>query len=331
MIIHPDLRALRSDDAPQRHAQQTLHRAMAAWRARPDVEELTRDMARFAEGETLAGCPALAALFSASNSAGQRFVSGLIGHSARALGDAPLGHVPMRHFVDGCTSTLLLSRSGQVTLSLVALDGGELMSRPAPRSVSLGPHETWELILAGSARAELITCEPTGPRSAKLSRQAQALAPGTLLKRDGQRDARLLRSVAGTLVSLRLQRRRADAGPTREYNLADGALVHQAAGNPRDSRLELALALLGRMGRKDAAPLIAALAQSDASAALRWQALRECLALDTATGFAALGAVAAAAGDALAGPAGALRAQLLEAHPQLQILDRTQEFSSCPT
>ncbi len=336
MNIHPDLRALRSDDAPQRHAQQALHRAMAAWRARPEFAALVDDLARLATGEPLDRCPALAALFADGGSGGQSLVSGFISHSAQALGDAPLAHVPMRHFTDGCTSTLLLARSGQVTLTLIALDGNELRNRPAPQNISFGPNETWELVLAGRAVADLIACEPSGPRSARLDRRALALAPGTVLQRDGQREARLVRSIEGTLVSLRLQRRRANAGPTREYNLESGALVHQAAGNPRDSRLELMLALLGRMQRKDAAPLMAALAQGDASAALRWQALRECLALDTQTGFTALSAIAGATGDALAGPAGALRAQLVEAHPQLQDLAQLQdlvqlqELATCP-
>ena len=324
MIIHPELRALRGDDAPQRHAQQSLHRAMAAWRSRPEVEAMVSDMAHLAAGAPVEHCPALAALFAADGAAGQSLVAEFVGQSAKALGDAPLAHVPMRHFTDGCTSTLLLARSGPVTLSLIALDGIELMSRPEPRCMSFGPNDTWELILAGSAQAELVSCVPSGTRSASLSRRAIALRPGSVVQRNGEHEARLVRSIAGTLVSLRLQRRRAGAGPIREYNLADGALVHQAAGDPRDSRIEMMLALLGRMQRQDAAPLMAELAQSDASAALRWQALRECLALDTRTGFEALCAIARAPGDALAGPAGALRAQLIEAHPQLQ------ELAQCP-
>jgi hypothetical protein len=69
---------------------------------------------------------------------------------------------------------------------------------------------------------------------------------------------------------------------------------------------------------------MAELACGEASAALRWQALRECLALDTQTGFTALAVIAARTEDALSGPAGALRAQLIEAHPQLQ------EVEPCP-
>ncbi len=115
-----------------------------------------------------------------------------------------------------------------------------------------------------------------------------------------------------------------NAGPTREFGLADAKLVHQAAGNVRDSRVEMVMALLGRMGRADAAPLLADIAREPGSAALRWQALRECLALETLTGFTALSAIARSPGDELAPAAGALRAQLVEAHPQLK------EIEACP-
>ena len=143
----------------------------------------------------------------------------------------------------------------------------------------------------------------------------------------------LLRRIAGSLVSLKLQRRAAGCGETREYDLADGTLVHQAAGTARDSRLELAATLLGRMGRSDAAPALADLATEPGSASLRWQALRECLGLDTATGFAALCRIAADAADPLAAPAGALRARLVEQHPQLATLQSVRTgpgASPCP-
>jgi hypothetical protein len=135
----------------------------------------------------------------------------------------------------------------------------------------------------------------------------------------------LLRDVEGCLVTLRLQRRLRNAGPTREFRLTDGELVHQAAGNVRDSRIEVMMALAGRMGRKDAAPLLAEIVREEGSAALRWQALRECLALDTRVGFTTLCAIARSPSDELAPPAGALRSQLIEAHPQLADLEPCHE------
>ena len=133
----------------------------------------------------------------------------------------------------------------------------------------------------------------------------------------GQSEVQLVSQVPATLAMLKLQRRVCAGAVTREYALADGRLVHQAASSPRESRLELTAALLGRMGRSDAAPLLAAMAEEHGSESLRWQALRECLTLNTAAGFATLSRIARQADDPLAAPAGALRAQLLESYPQL--------------
>ncbi len=324
MDIHPELRALRGDDSPQRDAQEALHQAMAGWRGKPEVAALIDSLTAFANGAALADCPELAALFEAGNGAAPALAADFTAATAEALAAAPLGHVPLRHFTDGVSSTLLLIRTGNVTLSLVAIDGLGLHGKPEPATARFGPNQTWEHVLTGRADAELVECQPSGPRQAELHRKAVSIEPGTVAFRDGEHEARLLHHIDGALVSLRLQRRWEGAGPTREYDLATGALLRQTAGNPRDSRIELMLALLGRMGRKDAAPLMAELARDEGSTALRWQALRECLALDTLAGFQTLCAVAAAPGDALAGPAGALRAQLVEAHPQLQ------EFAPCP-
>ena len=320
MIVHPELRTLRSDDAPQRDAQERLYQAVGEWRRQPQVAELLAELSAYAEGRRLADCPALAALFDESNGTALELARIFARAAAEALAAAPLGYLPLRHFSDGVISTLLLGHAGAVTLSLVAVDGAGLAARPRPTAVDFRPSEVAERVLAGSASAELIVRRPSGDRNAELARRPIQLAPGRAVRRDGSDTALLLGKVAGCLVTLRLQRRRADGGPTREYALADGSLLHQAASNPRDSRLELMMALLGRMGRGDAAPPIAALAREGGSTALRWQALRECLALDTLAGFQTLTAIAASPGDPLAATAGALRAHLVETYPQLELV-----------
>lgn len=317
MQLHPMLRALRSDDTPQRQAQDRLIRATARWREGPVGGVLEAELACFAQGGLFDDFPLLSGLFTARDDTASLLVSDLVQMLAGDLAAAELGHVPMRHFTDGVVSTLLVGRSGGVTLTLVAIDGAGLSRRPAPVSASFAECEAWEHVLAGSGKAERITATPIGPQQVQLEREAIMLAPGTVMKRRSGREALQVSGIAACLVSLRLQRRASQAALTREYRLADGILLHQAAGSPRDSRLELTAALLGRMGRSDAAPYLAAMAREQGSAALRWHALRECLGLDTALGFETLSAVAAIADDPLAAAAGALRAQLIEAHPQL--------------
>lgn len=321
MILHPELRALRRDDSPQRHAQEALIRAMAQWRGEPGVAAALGELQTLDAGCALDDCPALSRLFAQDSRAAAQLTDRFVSAMVAQLSASPLGHIPLRHFTDGTFSTLLLARSGCVTLSLTALDGEGLARRPAPRTVDFGASEVWERVLAGSGRGESVVLREERDGTADWQVRAVDLRPGTVVHRIARREALLVREVSGALVVLRLQRRANNAAPTREYRLSDGKLVHQAAGDPRDSRIELAMALLGRMNRQDAAPHMARIAREPRSTALRWQALRECLALDARAGFEVLTAIADDGGDPLAVPASAMRAQLLAQHPQLAGLE----------
>jgi hypothetical protein len=70
------------------------------------------------------------------------------------------------------------------------------------------------------------------------------------LSRDSGRQSRLIRFVSKPLVILRLQRRGGSGDLTREYDLSDGRFLAQAAASPRETRLELVAALLGRSGQQ---------------------------------------------------------------------------------
>lgn len=317
MNIHPVLRALGADPALLRNSLETMRRSAARWRERDEVAGVLAQMEGFAAGLAIEECPALAALFRQGDCAARELALGFVAETAAALANASLGYVGAPHFADGVLSTLLLARSGNVTLSLVAVDGAGLSEMPAPVTVDFSDCEIWSHVLSGTARAEQVERIGCDGNGAAFDRRMLRLGPGTVFNRDARRFALLVHEVEGSLVSLRLQRRRAAATPTREYALADGTMVHQAAGNARDSRSELMMALLGRMERADAAPLLAELAREAGAAALRWQALRECLALDTLTGFRTLSAVADTVDDELAAPARALRARLVKTHPRL--------------
>lgn len=316
MIVRPEIAALRDSDVPQRQAQDALHAAAAAWREHPASNAVLTDFERFADGAALSDCPMLGALFAPGSSASATFTGNFIRHFAAALAAHPLAHMPQRHFHDALSSTLALARKGPATLTLLAIDGGELASRPAAQNASFWPGEAWEAFIAGMATAQLVArSDNSGPPS----RSTVALAPGVAIARDAAREAFIVQPFGGILVSLRLQRRNTtDAGAeAEEVSLASGAVVHRSAGRPRDSRLELMMATLGQMGRNEAAPHCAAIALSPASAALRWQALRECLALDTAMGIAVLREIGESAADPLRDPAKALYRQLLAQYPQL--------------
>ena len=325
MYLRAELAALEVDDAPQRRAQDRTYREFAAWRAQAESAAWGEALARFGAGADLAQCHALAALFGSDPDPAAALVAGVTAAGVAALTAEPLSHIPLRHGGDAARATLLLGQSGDAALSLVARGGPALAAAPAPTSATFAPARHWLRVIAGSARVTRLTFGADGaiePRPLTLGRVT--LIPGDVLARDALSEALHFSGISGTLVTLDLNRRDRRADVAREVALADGAPLRQSACDPRDSRHELMAALLGQMARSDAAPALAALARTDAPAPLRWQVLREALALDTRAGFAALSAVANRPGDPLARAAHDLRAQLQAAHPQLR------ELAVCP-
>ena len=325
MSIHPDLLALRSNDAPQRHDQIAVSAAVQAWRKRAQFARLEREVERFADGEPLAALPVVSQLFKPGCEAAGRLVNALIAPLVTALHGHPLGELPLRHYVDDRSALLVLSQSGGAALTVQVIEPTGTAPQPGAKTVTFTPGMAHERILAGAGEADLVSLTAQMPGRADLKIEQCRLAAGDCLSRDSGRQSRLLRTVTKPLVILRLQRRGGSGELTREYDLTDGRFLAQAAASPRETRLELVAALLGRMGRSDAAPLLAAMAEEEAAQSLRWQALKECLGLDTASGFAALCRIAGREGDLLAAPAGALRAQLVETYPQLKGIAACQE------
>lgn len=329
MLIRPAIAALRSNKAAQRREFAPQSQAIARWHQSPEIQRVGAQLGQFAAGAALRDLPQLARLFTHGDGLAGELVGRLVSDLLDCLEREPLDLVTLRHFSDDLTSSIMLARRGSATLTLQVVNGPGLARRPAPVSAPFMPGETYDHVLAGCAEVELVTLTSERPGGAVLESTALLLEQGMIQHRSGAFETVILRRIPASMVTLKLQRRFAGGGVTREYLLADGALVHQAAGSPRDSRLELTAALLGRMGRKDAAPLLAAMAEERGGDSLRWQSLRECLALDTGAGFAVLGKIAASALDPLAAPAGALRAQLIEAYPQLRAL--AEEDLPCPS
>lgn len=324
MIVSPVLQKLRRCDRPQRQAQAAVRDAMAAWRSHPDVAPVLQALEDFRDNRPLRCAPALAKLFESPMERARAFADGFVTALCAPLLGHPLGHVPARHYCDDALATLMITRSGAVTLSLVAVDGAALAQRAAPQTADFSPSESWERVLAGRGEGELVCKARTGPAST-LSRQPLALRPGTYIYRDATQRTLLVHSVRETVITLRLQRARpAGRKMAEEYRLSDGALVHRAAGSARESRSMMLMELAGRMGQAGAVPHLDRIARSRGGDAARWLAIRECLALDTAHGFALLTDIAGNPEDPLSAVAGSLRAQLIEAHPTLA------EVAQCP-
>ena len=321
MPSDPLIAALRSDPAPQRRAQAAMIEVCREWHEDRQVAPVLAELKRFGSGAAIDACPELLRIFTEPDAA-ERFVCGFSAHFSRALRETPLGHLSLRHGFDGTCSTLLLSRAGRAHLVLAAREPG----RQNPRAVTFSDALRYEAITAGEARAVIVRrCEEAGS-DARLYEEKIALGTGARLALDCRAEALLVERVERRLVTLRLHRQAGDPLPSTEHDRATGRLVLQSCGDLSISRRETMVTLLGRMDRAEAAPVLAEMALEPGDASLRWQALRECLALDTAHGFVALCTLACDAADPLAGDAGALRAQLIETHPQLAALEEPR----CP-
>lgn len=311
---------LRSDRAPQRHAQTAMKAAIEAWRAEQGVAAMLADFVKFGDGAALEACPALDAVFTRAGAADD-LAALLTGHFCRAIAAHPLGHPPFRHAFSDGSSTMLLGKAGRAQLVLQAREPGTYTDT----AVTFADLLRYDAVLAGQAQARIVRIH--GPEKlVGMTEESIALQAGVRLGFDCNRETLMTEVVEKRLVTLRLLQSAKHPAPSREYARQTGRLLHQAAGSLASSRREMMAALLGRMGRVEAAPVLADMALTEAEQSLRWQALRECLALDAAAGFAVLCTIARNQADPLSHPAGALRGQLLETYPELASL----EVDKCP-
>ena len=322
MRIDPALRALRTNPAPQRAAQSSLEDAKADWRNDSRNAAIFEDFRRYGAGVDLAECAALRRLFVEPEKSA-RVVSGLVSKLLPEIFAHPLGQVPFRHQYSGGMAIMQLAAAGEAAISLVMCERRANAARP--QTVCFTDSERHEIALAGAGTLQIVRRAQAADDQARLSCRPLAIGEGQSLSLSGMFDTKFIEFVEDRLVILRLSRTAAAPQASLEFRLSDGKLVHRASGNKGDSQHEMMLSLLGRMGREDAAPVMAEMTR-EGSDHVRWQALRECLSLDTARGFAALSALARDAQDPLASDAGALRAQLIGAHPQLAICEK----SLCP-
>lgn len=315
MRIDPILAQLRRDPAPQLAAQTALEAARDEWRKTPAIAALLGELDRYGAGASIGDCPGLECALTELDEA-RALVEPLVARLLAALVAHPLGHSPLRHQYAQGLAVVQLAQSGRAALSLVCYE-----ARPpgatAAATVCFAGGERRELCLAGAAEARFFEVLREEPGRADLDCESRRLAAGDALVFAGARHTKIVDRPLRRLVLLRLSRTELAPPPAQEYRIADGVLVHRASGDRAESRDEMAAAVLGAMGRADAAPVLAGIAQGGASDHLRWQAIRQALALDAGAGFAALSLIARDPADALAAPAGALRASLVERHPAL--------------
>ena len=311
MQIDPRIQALCGNPSAQRRAQARVEAAREGWLTSAPVTAALAELSAYGSGESFDEDGCLAAALSSLDKA-RNLVEPLVAAMAVALREEPLAHVPFRHQKNGGTSIMQLANRGRAALVLLTYDES---CGQASETATFSDVERREIVLGGAADLLVARVVREWPDRAAMDLQPRRIEAGDALALTSLQ-ARLQQRVHGRMTVLRVARTPVSPGASRVFRLDDGRLVHRASGERRESQREMAMALLGRMGRADAAPALARQARAG-SEHIRWQALRECLALDTAIGFTELVRMAGDPADPLASAAQALHAQLIETYPQL--------------
>ena len=322
MRIDDHIAALRDDPVSQRLAQQQLDQAKADWLGQPQVAGLADELEQYSRGQSLAQLHGLQEVMT-SHEAASAMVENWQAHFVQAVRENPLGHVPLKHNYAAGFATLRLFEAGPVTLSLVTYE--QVDRQVQPQVAAFSEREQYEIVIAGRAQGLLYTRPDEDGLAAGVDVASQRLRSGSTIALESDRCSRQITDVRGRLLLLQLGRAAAEPGPVKEIRISDGMIVHQSSGTKRESQISMAMAVLTELGREDAAPACASLAQSGPDY-LRWDALRHTLALDPVRGFCLLGPMANDSDDELAQPARELRDQLAAAHPQLLQMEADQ----CP-
>ncbi|NVE94537.1 hypothetical protein [Altererythrobacter lutimaris] len=311
MRIDPEIAALRADPAAQRRAQNAMDHTVQDWKSLPELTPILQQFARYAAGDALEALSDLRALVSSAGAA-RSFIDTWSCRHVAGLRDEPLAQIPYRYsYSAGYGSMQLLAEHG-ATLSIAMY---EQLAEPAePTSAIFSDREQHEIVVAGQGEGLFSRLDPA---TGALRSDRSTVSEGASFHFDCNREMRQWISVEGRLVLLQLSRTPEQANPTRELRLSDGALLMQSDGDKRVSQSSMALAVLGALGRSDAVPAMQRLAASG-PAHLRWEAVRQMIALDAFSGIAALDRIAADESDELAAPAAQLAQQLRAQYPTLR-------------
>ncbi len=307
MLVHPEIAALRGNGPAQRRVQARMAAASCAWRAVPQVETIARALDAYGAGAPLEDCCALAqALCDIGHS--RALILPWIAETTVALREEPLGEVPHRYRVAPGLTSIQLMRSGRATLSLLAYE--RPVAAPSdPETALFQDRETHEIVLSGAARGTSHTMTETG-RIVTCDHRWKA---GDRIRCPDDRHARQVVAAKEAMLLLQLTRLPGCPGPTREYRLADGALVHCASGDKAASQRFMALSVLGALGHPATLSTFEARAiDRDEDSEVRWEAVRQALAMDPRAGMSLLGRLRGDPADPLARPAADLEDTLAQ-------------------
>lgn len=289
----------RAAAAARRGAAATLARR---WRDQPPLVAL-RD--RLVMLDRAAVPPDRAALLDAARPliADIGWIETAVAAAARLMRDDPYFEPPLRTLNPDARIGLMLFDDQRLRITVqtvpLARTARHKIDALGPRSIAFPGISTLTRVLrAGGAELALWHAAPAdmGFSAATAGRARPAgriaLMDGMQLAFDGAREAWSIARQTGDIVLLQASAID-DAAPLAvEYDAATGGFLSAAATDNRIARMQLMATLLRLMRRRDAAPLLAELA-IDGPFFLRWQMMRELLALSPETALPLLRRMAA--------------------------------------
>lgn len=326
MIVHPAIAALQPSLTSQRrtalaHAQ-AMERVKAGWLAQAQVQAIREDLRRYSDGAALDDCAALAAVMR-DHCTARRFVDDVCATMLDALRKEPLSEVPFRYTISSGLAILQLLKIGNARLALSAYE--PLATDDAPETVLFADREMIEMVVSGHGRGLFYTMQRDGQsesqRDGALRTAPTVWQAGASIAVRPVSEARQIVTVKASLVLLQLIREPAAPAPTREVSTSDGKTVRIASGDKSASQAVMALGVLGALGecRSLVAMADTALNRRE-DMDVRWEAVRQTLALDAARGMALLETLAARSNEPLNHEATRLKQSLLAAQPELRAL-----------
>jgi hypothetical protein len=228
----------------------------------------------------------LAGDFVTDDSAIDAFVAALLGAAARDC----LCRPPLRASRNEVQDGLLLFSHPLLTVQLAVMNADALAIKrgssrdPAPISFT-GQRSLFRFLKGGGAVLTIWEMPPiddgfsmSGAARCRL-RERRGLEDGDTIAFDGRREAFIVERAESDLVYL-FASTTLDASPVAtDYDSRSLELIAASSTDDSSSRIQMMLALLRTLGRRDAADLFAERLQARHFHA-RWQAMREFLALD---------------------------------------------------
>ncbi len=323
MKVHPAIAALRGPLTPQprtaegfdaslaSHNADAIRKIRHGWLQELEVRTIIEELTAYSRGTLLADCPRLLEVVS-DHGAARGFVDRLCDVMMAATRERWLCEVPFRFKTSRGLSTMQLIDAGTAKLSITAYE--PMPDMKAPRTVLFADFDAHEIVISGEASGVMHRLHGVGT----LQSAAQHWKAGDVIETAARVEARQVIAVNQSLLVLQLTREPAAPQPTVQVSLADGAVIRTASGDKSASQALMAISVLGALGARSALNVMGDTAlNTDEDRDVRWEAVRQMLALDGRIGLGLLADLERRPGDALATPAQALKAQLLAYQPQL--------------